>query len=112
MKTIFLMVLVLATSNAIAAKQMDCEYQYENKFGKVKRSFELMASRPEFSKSFRSHGFDMKIDQTGIHAEVFDGEVKKVATQSLKEPWDEKRDPKEIDFAFEFKSAKSQISCR
>lgn len=112
MKTMSLIVLVLITSNAFASKQMDCEYQHENKFGKVKRAFELMESRPDFSKSFRSHGFDMKIDQAGIHAEVFDGEVKKVASQSLREAWTEKRDPKEIDFAFEFKGAKSKIRCR
>ncbi len=112
MKTTYFFVLMLITSNALASKQMDCLYQYENKFEKVKREFQLMESRPAFSKSFRSHGFEMRVDENGIHAEVFDGEVKKVASQSLSEAWSAKRDPKEIEFAFEFKGAKSKMSCR
>ncbi len=112
MKKTCLMVMILISANALASKQMDCVYQHEDKFGKVKREFELMESRPEFSKSFRSHGFEMSIDENGIHAEVFDGGVKKVASQSLNEAWTDKRDPKEVDFAFEFKGAKSKINCR
>lgn len=112
MKTIYFFTSILLASNALAAKQIDCLYQHENKFEKVKRDFALTPSRGEFSKSFRSHGFAVKIDETGIHAEVFKGETTKVASQSLNQPWTEKRDPKEIDFAFEFKGAKSKIRCR
>jgi hypothetical protein len=112
MKNILMLFLIFTTTAMANEQELKCKYLHDDGEDQFIHEFNLSVSVPSDERSFRMHGYKVKIEETSFQLEVFSRDQKKIVSQSLNNAWNKNRDPKKIEANFKFEKSKISVSCR